>query len=418
MKAQNTNVKVLIANAVSDPGESELAPFKATGSTGEVLVVERDGSAIAAASTGIIIATKKADGTLDQSEIIPTAGIVRARAKSYTAGTNQVDYIGHNPVTNAGSIDADNSTHYLLNVRINEYGSKSIDNYEILSGEYFTDASATQAEIADGVACSFAASQADWDQERFTIECIAPITSDDALGTGVDALQFTNGSKFFTATDIDDATTNAALAVGDFIRVGTADTDPIYKITAIDTTNNIGTLSYPFQGATTSGLVDTGAKRIPAADAATLDFGIKLAAKDLTAVPGKFDVEKIRFRTDLENFGSTTLTREATAAFVGLGSGAQVREHEWFARGNFGEMYRTGQPSLFDNDLIGVAATNYDVLTIDYYLDERERLTYVSSPRTLVVYCNEASSSAAINALIGDLNNNTVSAELAALTTL
>ena len=408
MKAQNTNLKVLVANATSDPTETTMSTFKASGSTGEVLVVERDGTAIAAGSTGIMIAVKKADGTLDQTEVIPTAGIVKASVKSYAAGTNQVDYIGFNGTS--GSIDAVNSTHYIANLRMQEFGSNSAANYENLVGEFYTDASATQAEIADGICDSLIASHNELDQERFLIERVIN-NAGAVLGTSVNALQFTKGSKFFTADNIADATgAGDALAVGDYIRIGTTLTDPVYKITAIN--GNVGTLDVAFQGDTTSGLVDTAAERIAAATAASATFGVRLTARDLTAAAGKFPVQKFHFSTSLENFGSTTLTAQSAGASVGMGSGDQVREHEWFARGNFGELYRTGQPYLFDNDLVGVSATNYDILSIDYYLDERDRLTYTSSPRSLVVYVNEDSSSAAMVALIGDLNDNTVSSEL------
>ena len=58
-----------------------------------------------------------------------------------------------------------------------------------------------------------------------------------ALGTGVDDVVFTHGSKYISATDIDDATTNDAFVVGDYIRVGTATTDPALgdagKVTSI-----------------------------------------------------------------------------------------------------------------------------------------------------------------------------------------
>lgn len=414
MKAQNTNLKVLVANATSDPAETTLPTFKTAGSTGEVLVVERDGTAIAAGSTGIMIAVKKADGTLDQTEVIPTAGIVKASVKSYASGTNQVDYIGFNGTT--GSIDAVNSTHYIANLRMQEFGSNSASNYENLVGEFYTDASGTQQEVADGMVSSLIASHDELDQERFLIERVIDVAG-GIVPTGVNTLTFTKGSKYFTATDIDNASGAAAFQVGEYIRIGTNLTDPIYKIAAIDAGANVGTLDVAFQGDTTS-VDDTACKRIATSALAAAAFGIKLTARDLTAVAGKFPVQKFHFSTSLENFGSTTLTAQSTGASVGIGSGDQVREHEWFARGNFGEIYRTGQPYLFDNELVGVSGSNYDVLSIDYYLDERERLTYTSSPRSLVVYVNEASSSAAMNALIGDLNNNTVSSELSTLTSI
>jgi len=413
MKAQNTNLKVLVANAISDPAETTLSTFKTSGSTGEVLVVERDGTAIAAGSTGIVIAVKKADGTLDQTEVIPTAGIVKASVKSYAAGTNQVDYIGFNGTT--GSIDAVNATHYIANLRMQEFGSNSASNYENLVGEFYTDSTATQQEIAYGICDSLIASHNELDQERFLIERVHS-DAGDAIATGIANLTFTKGSKVFSATDIDNSGNNTALAVGNYIRIGTTPADPVYKITSIDGTANTGTIDIAFQGDTVS-VQDVDVETITAADivAVSANFGIKLTARDLTAVAGKFPVQKFHFSTSLENFGSTTLTAQSTGASVGIGSGAQVREHEWFARGNFGEIFRTGQPYLFDNELVGVSSNNYDILSIDYYLDERERLTYTSSPRSLVVYVNEDSSSAAMVAFIGKLNDNTVSSELNAL---
>ena len=122
--------------------------------------------------------------------------------------------------------------------------------------------------------------------------------------------------------------------------------------------------------------------------------------------------------TSLENFGSTTLTAQSTGASVGTGSGAQVREHEWFARGNFGEIFRTGQPYLFDNELVGVSGNNYDVLSIDYYLDERERLTYTSSPRSVVVYGVTSAGNDVIDGLVADIKINTVSSVLNSLTVI
>lgn len=413
MKAQNTNLKVLVANATSDPTETTMPTFKTSGSTGEVLVVERDGTAIAAGSTGIMIAVKKADGTLDQTEVIPTAGIVKASVKSYAAGTNQVDYIGFNGTS--GSIDAVNATHYIANLRMQEFGSMSASNYENLVGEFYTDASAIQAEIADGICSSLVASHDELNQEKFLIERVinnAGVSLTSATGN----ITAVKGSKILTvATDAD-----AEVAIGDHIRLGTtagaAVTDAAYKVVSFPTATTIK-LDVPFQGDSATFTV-TNCDHVDAATAASADFGVRLTARDLTAVAGKFPVQKFHFSTSLENFGSTTLTAQSTGASVGIGSGAQVREHEWFARGNFGEIFRTGQPHLFDNELVGVSGNNYDVLSIDYYLDERERLTYTSSPRSLVVYVNEASSSAAMNALIGDLNNNTVSSELSALTSI
>jgi len=410
MKAQNTNVKVLIGSGTSAPTDADLAAFKADGTAGEIFASDGAGSAFAATSTQLILSVKNADGTLQQTEVIPVAGIVKAKALAYTAGTNQVDYIGFNGTT--GSIEAVNSAHCIANLRMQEFGSNSAANYENLVGEFYTDSTATQQEIADGICDSLVASHNELDQERFLIERVNS-NAGVAIATGVANLTFTKGSKVFSATDIDNSADNTALAVGNYIRIGTAVTDPVYKITSIDGTANTGTLDIAFQGDTVS-VQDVGVQTITSPD----DFGIKLTARDLTAVAGKFPVQKFHFSTSLENFGSTTLTAQSTGASVGTGSGAQVREHEWFARGNFGEIYRTGQPYLFDNELLAAVGSNYDALCIDYYLDERERLTYTSSPRSLVVYGVNNGTNDAIDGLVLDIKINTVSSVLNALTVI
>lgn len=408
MKAQNTNVKVLIGGSAASPGDADLAAFKADGTAGEIFASDGTGSAFAVTSTQLILSVKNADGTLQQTEVIPVAGIVKAKALAYAAGTNQVDFIGFNGTT--GSIDAVNSTHSIVNLRMQEFGSMSAANYENLVGEFYTDSTATQQEVADGMVSSLIASHDELDQERFLIERVIDVAG-GIVPTGVNTLTFTKGSKYFTATDINNASGAAAFQVGEYIRVGTNLTDPIYKIAAINALTNVGTLDVAFQGDTTS-VDDTACKRIATSALAAAAFGIKLTARDLTAVAGKFPVQKFHFSTSLENFGSTTLTAQSTGASVGTGSGAQVREHEWFARGNFGEIYRTGQPYLFDNELLAAVGSNYDALCIDYYLDERERLTYTSSPRSVVVYGVTNGTNDVIDGLVADIKINTVSSVL------
>lgn len=407
MKAQNTNVKVLIGGSAASPGDANLAAFKADGTAGEIFASDGAGSAFAAGSTQLVLSVKNADGTLQQTEVIPVAGIVKAKALAYAAGTNQVDYIGFNGTS--GSIDAVNATHYIANLRMQEFGSMSAANYENLVGEFYTDASATQAEIADGICSSLVASHDELNQERFLIERVinnAGVSLTSATGN----ITAVKGSKILTvATDAD-----AEVAIGDHIRLGTtagaAVTDAAYKVVSFPTATTIK-LDVPFQGDSATFTV-TNCDHVDAATAATADFGIRLTARDLTAVAGKFPVQKFHFSTSLENFGSTTLTAQSTGASVGIGSGAQVREHEWFARGNFGEIYRTGQPYLFDNELLAAVGSNYDALCIDYYLDERERLTYTSSPRSVVVYGVTNGTNDVIDGLVEDISLNTVSSVL------
>ena len=130
-------------------------------------------------------------------------------------------------------------------------------------GVYRSDATATGTEIAKGLAENLYNNVKNEGEYRVKVERVSNGTL-LALGTGVDSIVFTNGSKYFTCTDIDDATANAALAVGDVIVIGTATTSPRYVITAIDTATNIGTIDVPFAGATAT-VLDTAYRKIAAA---------------------------------------------------------------------------------------------------------------------------------------------------------
>ncbi len=405
MEFQNRNLKVIVGNAITDAAETTLATFKASGSTGEVIATDSKGSVVVAGTTKFIIASKLADGTLDTTEIMNLAHVKTVSAKKYAAAAHKSEAIGYDGTT--GEFDVINDNLYQVNIELLNYGSLSPENRYLRQAHYQSPTTGTtQMGVVDGLALSLLRNFSREQIQRVKVERLCS-DAGTALGTGVDSITFTKGSKFFSCTNIDDATTNAAMAVGDYIRIGTAVTSPVYKITAINTTTNIGTIDVPYQGDTATA-VDTAFELIPIASQAAADFGIKITGVAQPFVVGKLRFEPVDWRPiTLVDCGDTTTT-VLTVATKGTGDGRRVSELEWFAQGNFGEVYRMGEPNLYDVDLVALKTGTYDVLVLDYYTEEigGSNLVASQSPRTLMVFTQTDASETNMNGLITDLNKS------------
>lgn len=395
MKYQKNNLKVLVATASTSAAETTLKAFKAGASAGEIRAFTPTGGAISGAVDRFIIALKKSDGTVDVTEpIVSAAAAGKAKAVSYTAGTEQISYVGFNGTT--GDIDVINSNLYQLNITLKDYVMISNDHWYVKHGHYKTAASGdTQATVATGLTQSLVRN---FSREPFQVLKFEMLINNvGAAVTGMGNLTVTKGQVWA------DAATDATLvAVGDFIRIGgTAITDPVYRVEAVDATNDRIKLSHAYQG--DSGTVlEANVEKVVEATAASQDFGIKI-----TAVPQRFDKEKflynkVRFVVDLVEFGTTALDDVAVAASLGVGEAEAVSQTEAFAEGNFGEYYRTGEPLLFSPALETDMTLNYDIITLPFETEEKGFLVNPTNPRTIEVAINAAASG---GNLITDLNN-------------
>ena len=269
-----------------------------------------------------------------------TSGSYTLSGSKFAAETQQVSYIGFNGTS--GAIDAaDANTSYYITVIMNNPNEADRSQPRRLYGQYTTPASGqTDALSTKRLTENLIKNFGKLKDDNLLVERTNSGTN-TALGTGVDNVVFTNGSKTVSATDIDNATANAALAVGELIRVGTADTDPVYAIVSIDTAGNTLELDIPFQGATTT-LADTALERVTVANLG--DWGIKLSGEDRS-----FDVAKnrnnytVRFTlTTSDSFNVTPLTT-TVKAFEGAGTAEQAAM-----------AYYEGEGFEGTNDLIGV----------------------------------------------------------------
>jgi len=95
----------------------------------------------------------------------------------------------------------------------------------------------------------------------------------------------------------------------------------------------------------------------------------------------------------LIDMGATTLTDKATSAYVGNGDGRRVQELEWAGQGNERDLYRTGEPYLFDEVINAVATASYDVVAFNYFSETESEFVNSRSPRQLYVAVEESEAS-------------------------
>jgi hypothetical protein len=341
---------------------------------GEVAIFDESGLRVVAAGAGageinsadvtrFKLGLGRAGNNVLFSDIIEASTISNVNWSTYSARVNQVTTIGSNGTT--GSIDVTANNLYYVRLYVQELLSAESDGQKIKHGVFKSTSSSDQQDIAIGLAKSIYQNFLREAEQYVSVEVLCD-SAGVALGTGVDDVVFTKGSTKISATDIDDATTNPALVVGGFLRIGTAVTDPVYKIVEIDAAANTATLDAPFREDSQT-IADTGLESITAAAAASANWGIKLSGADLEFGAPDYKYDIARWETQLENFGSTDLSE--TIGNPGKGTYESIASLEHFLKGFQGEIYRMGSPNIFSPILVAdsaVAGGGYDVITFKH----------------------------------------------------
>jgi hypothetical protein len=355
MQKERNISEILIAKAVAATADMENTSVNlhvASMNTGELVIISPSGTVVDATGTlpdSFKIGVKLTDGTMQWSDTIQAKGISKISSTKYIAQTLPVDYIGFNGTS--GSIDVINNNLYYIRLYLLPTDSAGFAQQTVKWGVYKSDSTATQAEIAKGLVTSLIGNLSRMPEKLANNIDIIKVErvnsgSQTAVPTSADNFTFTKGSKYFTATDIDDATGTAALAVGDHLVIGTAATSPVYRIESINTVTNTGTFDIPFQGDSTT-LADTALKVITVANLA--NFGIKLTGASPKFSVGKFHYAVPRWNTTITDFGATALTN-GTLATEGSGDYRQVSQFEQQFQGNEGNYYREDIFSTFRNE--------------------------------------------------------------------
>ena len=292
------------------------------------------------------------------SDILQLDKIVSVSVKGYVAPTEQISYVGFNGT--AGSIQAINSNPYIVRLNfISGDRSQEFPMQRILHGYYKSDSTATQAEIADGLAANINQNA----RRRFERDVVAEILTNSAgvAVTGAPTnFTVTRDSKTVTWTGTDPSN----ITIGDFLRFGgTTTAIPVCRVASVDLASNSLTLVEPYPGATATILV-ANVEVITAAAAVTADFGVKLTgvARNYN-LRRKVEYTKAMWETTLDGFGTTTLT-SGQAAFLGSGTYEQVASEDLFGDIIFGNKYR--KDHLYSPNLYAEIGGLYGCVTIVY----------------------------------------------------
>lgn len=393
-KQKNVN-QLLIAKDISRTG---LTGKGTTGKVsysdladGEIVVCTPDlrvlsttaGSNVDTAGESKVVIVQRTGSKLLVSDVIEVSSIKGYSINSWVAATQQLDYVGYNGT--AGSIETLASNIYSIRLTILGNTRDEFGREFILPGTYKSSSVAatyTQQAIAKGLTESLInnySRQADIDIKFERVNSGAQT----AVPTGTVTFAFVKGSKYITATDIDDATDTDALAVGDILVIGTASTSPGYVITAINTTANTATLDIPFQGASQS-IVDTGLKVIVAASEG--NWGVKIEGVAREFVAGKWHYAVVNFNTmaDFGDDAAVPTVTNTTASTPGIGTYGQVAQLELELQMNEA-MYRNhvSEPIRRTDAL---SDDTYDMLTIEFADNMTTDLGGIAaSPKTLTI---------------------------------
>ena len=306
---------------------------------------------------------------IKQNNILGVKGVVDA------AAAQQLTYIGYNGT--AGSITATNSKLYVVRLNLKEQDQTGQGQQITLNAPYKSDASATQLEVANGLALALSNVTRRQTVQPIKVELIS---SDAVTATGAFANTVTTvkGSKKVSVATNSQYNTNVELAVGDFVRFGStptvtgsnALTDGVYKVTALDSVTMFS-IDRPFEptGATYT-LAHQTAEVITAAKALAGNFGIKLTGIARTFSLKKWRYSIVNFEVGLDgtlSFGDTQLVY-TTKASLGSGTYAQIAQLEWDLQGNQGNPYRGD--SLYDAPTpVASSSKTYDQIGITYFDD-------------------------------------------------
>ena len=287
-----------------------------------------------------IIKDRGADLPLQQV-VLKRSEITSATSLAGKPSTEQVTFIGYNGTS--GAITVANNSFYEVKLEhvpnAFAYGKRPA-NYKY--GTYKSDASANQAEIANGIQASLVQNfkpnrTIDW-------KVITELVCNDAGAAITGTVANFGVTRYSKTVTLDGTVTN--VVAGDFIRLGgTTTAAVVYRVASVTSPTRI-VLNVPYQG-TTGSIAVASVEIIAAATAATSAFGIKI-----TGLKQQYDVnrwrqyDKVRFNPFInEPFAGTPVA--TTAAFDGIGVYEQVANDEYISWGDEGQVFVDQVPPLF-----------------------------------------------------------------------
>ena len=369
------------------------AAFKAA--TGEVGVFTKEGTRVNAGNANIvagmefvIAVSRGASKPPLVSDLIDASKVTVANALINEVATEQSLAVGYNGTS---GLIADVATYagelYKVSILVHQFMSGT-DSEHLKAGYYQSALTDGQAEIALGIRSSVnknfnrEVSNSDGDKPIVAKALCSNAGVVTAASTGT--LTTTKGSALVGASGAGIAT---QLPVGAYVRFGTAQTDAVYKVVAVDQANNSLTVDSEVLEASAT-LTAGNAETISAALGAAADWGVVLDGKSLPFNKSKKRYAKCRFDVVLDTaFGSTAVST-LSSAYEGSGTPEQVAELENFLARFMSESYEMGAPFTFniDDDLLAdLTAAGYGIITLKWSQTEVVSFQNEVSPKELIL---------------------------------
>jgi hypothetical protein len=302
---------------------------------GEVVVTDAgnvilDTTTVLTADRIKIVQGRGASKPLFETATFAASEVYQYKGQAFEDAQQQVTYLGYDAVANTGSIEVLNNNAYALTLTFNELtvpGQQG--SYVPVSVWYQSDATATQAKVANGLYNNLVRQLANFNLPVILAERVSDAAGVDTTRTAT----VSQGSKTVTLTG------TSLLVAGDYIRFGSADTDPIYKIASETGTGANLVLDQPYQAADATGVA---AYRIAAATLAAGNMGIRFTGIEQPFVLDSRPVDKVQFYVGISNSqgaaSSTTISTTAIATY-GHGTYALITTQQADSSRNAGDFY-------------------------------------------------------------------------------
>jgi len=340
-------------------------------------------AALSATDRFLVVQGKGANQPLMKSPVL-TKGRIAVTTAKFKPAQQQVTAIGFNGTT--GALPTANNTDFWIKIRKrdNDAANRS-QPMSLFAGPVKTDGTGTQAELAAALVKNGYLNFKDEPANHYLkFEAICNNAgATDGTATSATVVKGSKGVVLNAGP--------TTMAVGDFIRFGTAVSDPVYLIKAISGTNL--TLDTPYVG-------ETGAvaaiEFVTAALAAVANFGILI-----TGIQAPFNVNSFRdyyANRFTANFSdSTVLVSHLAGAYNGNGMFQQVALDEYMSYGFEGQNGMLDVPPQFRDQEVkipGVTAgataltAKYSAINIAWEEDIQGLVSKAGGKGNVLVYLN------------------------------
>jgi len=308
------------------------------------------------------IAYRNTKSVLSFSVPFVAAEIKNGGYSAYSARVEQVTYLGYNGTS--GSMDAVNSTYYGLQIVLNHTFGMLNNSPLVVTIPYKSDASATQSEVAAGLAIAGTAVFKRQAYKPIKIERINSGAVANALGTATASV--VNGGKQVVFSE--DMT--ALVVAGTILRLGGigAGTSPTYIVASADAgagAARIYTLDQEYQGATAAALAANLVESVTEGN-----WGLKftgISVTDANFNPITDDPFVVSFELGTRDF-ETAVATYTTKSYIGTGTYQLVSYQESCSQFENKTREISAYPPTSRN-IDAVAGNTYNIFAFEVWKD-------------------------------------------------